>query len=141
MQAGKLIKDKINQALYILPALKLVWQSSPKLTAVRAVTLIFQGVLPLVSLFLLKLIIDQIAQSITVSNRSAAFEHALFFLLLLGGVMLLTSAFTTLSDVVSTAQTQRPSLLQQTWSTTRMLSTMTRFNGRSKKLHFGLIRF
>jgi ATP-binding cassette, subfamily B, bacterial len=107
MQAGKLIKAKINQALYILPALKLVWQSSPKWTAVRAATLIFQGVLPLVSLFLLKLIIDQIAQSITVSNRSAAFEHALFLLLLLGGVMLLASAFTTLSDVASTAQTQR----------------------------------
>jgi ATP-binding cassette, subfamily B, bacterial len=107
MRLGSRIKTQLTQALHLLPALKLVWQSSPKWTAVRAITLIFQGVLPLVSLFLLKLIIDQIAQSITVLNRNAAFDRALFLLLLLGGVMLVTSAFTTLSEVVSTAQTQR----------------------------------
>jgi ATP-binding cassette, subfamily B, bacterial len=107
MWSGRRIKTQITQALHLLPALKLVWQSSPKWTTVRVITLVFQGVLPLISLFLLKLIIDQIALSIAVSNRAAAFENALFLLIMLGGVMLLMSVFTTLSEVVSAAQTQR----------------------------------
>ncbi|WP_404787079.1 ABC transporter ATP-binding protein [Altericista sp. CCNU0014] len=107
MRPGSRIKTQLTQALHLLPALKLVWQSSPRWTAVRAITLVVQGVMPLVSLFLLKLVIDQIALSIAVVDRSAAFDRALFLLLLLGGAMLLTSVCTTLSEVVSAAQAQR----------------------------------
>ncbi len=66
-----------------------------------------QGVLPLISLYLLKLIIDQIAVSLTAVNKAVAFEHALFLLILSGCVMLITSVFTSLAELVNAAQTYR----------------------------------
>jgi ATP-binding cassette, subfamily B, bacterial len=101
------MRQRITQAFHLLPALRLVWQSSPQWAAARIFVLSLQGILPLLSLFLLKLIIDQIAVSLTAANKSAAFEHALFLLILSGCVMLLTSVFTSLAEVVNTAQTYR----------------------------------
>jgi ATP-binding cassette, subfamily B, bacterial len=107
MRAGRTLRQRITQAFHLLPALRLVWQSSPKWTIARLLVLSFQGVLPLLSLFLLKLIIDQIAVSLTAANKSVAFEQALFLLILSGCVMLLTSVFTSLAEVVNAAQTYR----------------------------------
>jgi ATP-binding cassette, subfamily B, bacterial len=101
------IRTQVTQALHLLPAFRLVWQSSPRWTIARAFTLVLQGLLPLVSLFLLKLIIDQISASAAVADKSAAFHQALLLLLLLGVVLLVSSAVATLSELVSTAQTQR----------------------------------
>ncbi len=107
MRAGRNLRQRITQAFHLLPALRLVWQSSPQWAAARVFVLSLQGILPLLSLFLLKLIIDQIAVSLTAANKSAAFEHALFLLILSGCVMLLTSVFTSLAEVVNAAQTYR----------------------------------
>lgn len=97
----------MTQVLHLLPAFKLAWQSSPRWMSARVVILVLQGVLPLVSLFLLKLIIDQIALSAVSTDKAAAFQQALMLLLGLGGVMLFSSAVASLSELVNTAQTQR----------------------------------
>jgi ATP-binding cassette, subfamily B, bacterial len=97
----------MTQVLHLLPAFKLAWQSSPRWMSARVVILVLQGVLPLVSLFLLKLIIDQIALSAVSTDKAAAFQQALTLLLGLGGVMLFSSAVASLSELVNTAQTQR----------------------------------
>jgi ATP-binding cassette, subfamily B, bacterial len=107
MRAGKKLKTQVTQALHLLPAFKLVWQSSPRWMIARAITLLLQGVLPLVSLFLLKLIIDQIALSTAATDKAAAFQQALLLLLALGGVMLLSSTVASIAELVNTAQTQR----------------------------------
>jgi ATP-binding cassette subfamily B protein len=101
------LRRKATQAFHLLPVLQLIWQSSPRWTAARAVVLVVQGILPLLSLFLLKLIIDQVVASLQAPDRVLAFQQALFLLLLLGFVMLLISALTSLSELVSAAQTQR----------------------------------
>lgn len=97
----------MTQALHLLPAFKLVWKSSPRWMIARVITLTLQGVLPLVSLFLLKLIIDQIAVSTAAADKAIAFQQALVLLLGLGGVMLLSSAVASIAELVNTAQTQR----------------------------------
>jgi ATP-binding cassette, subfamily B, bacterial len=107
MRAGKKLKTQMTQALHLLPAFKLVWQSSPRWMIARAITLLLQGILPLVSLFLLKLVIDQVALSTAATDKTAVFQHALLLLLLLGGVMLLSSAVASIAELVNTAQTQR----------------------------------
>jgi ATP-binding cassette subfamily B protein len=107
MQALQKIRQRITKAFHLLPALRLVWQSSPQWTVARVVVLSLQGVLPLISLYLLKLIIDQIAVSLTAANKAVAFEHALFLLILSGCVMLVTSVFTSLAELVNAAQTYR----------------------------------
>lgn len=106
MRAGNL-RTRLAQALHLLPAFKLVWQSSPRWMVARVFTLALQGVLPLVSLFLLKLIIDQISTSVGAADKAAAFHHALMLLLLLGFVMLTMSAVTSLAVLTSSAQAQR----------------------------------
>ena len=107
MGAVKRLRTQIAQALHLLPAFKLVWQSSPRWMIARIAVLVFQGVLPLASLYLLKLVIDQVALSTTAVDKSAAFQQVLLLLLLLGGVMLLASVITSIAELVSTAQTQR----------------------------------
>lgn len=107
MQAARALRHRMTQAFHLLPALRLVWQSSPQWTLARVLVLSLQGVLPLLSLFLLKLIIDQIAVSLSAADKSAAFEHALFLLILSGCVMLITSLFTSLAEVVNAAQSYR----------------------------------
>jgi ATP-binding cassette, subfamily B, bacterial len=107
MRAGKKLKTQMTQALHLLPAFKLVWQSSPRWMIARAIALLLQGVLPLVSLFLLKLIIDQVASSTAAIDKTVAFQHALLLLLTLGCVMLLSSAVASVAELVNTAQTQR----------------------------------
>ncbi len=107
MHLGRKLKRKLAQPLHLLPALKLVWQSSPYWTVARIGVLVLQGILPLASLFLLKLIIDQVALSLTLPDKAAAFQQALGLLLLSGAVMLLTSLFNALSDLVNAAQSQR----------------------------------
>jgi ATP-binding cassette, subfamily B, bacterial len=107
MQVGRRLRNKLTQTLHLLPALKLVWQSSPRWTIARAIVLVLQGILPLVSLVLLKLIIDQIALSLTSPDKNAAFGHALSLLILSGFVMLLTSVFASVAEFVSSAQAQR----------------------------------
>jgi ATP-binding cassette, subfamily B, bacterial len=107
MQAGRTLRQRILQTFHLLPTLRLVWQSSPKWAVARVFVLSLQGVLPLLSLFLLKLIIDQIAVGLSAADKSAAFEQALFLLILSGCVMLLTSLFTSLADLVNAAQSYR----------------------------------
>ncbi|HEY9827198.1 MAG TPA: ABC transporter ATP-binding protein, partial [Stenomitos sp.] len=107
MSAGRKLQAKLVQSFHLLPALRLVWQSSPRWTVARGFVLILQGILPLISLFLLKLIIDQIAVSLSAVDKNAAFHQALILLIMLGCVMLLNSAFSSLSELVSAAQAQR----------------------------------
>jgi ATP-binding cassette, subfamily B, bacterial len=107
MQAVRKLRQRMTQAFHLLPALRLIWQSSPQWTVARVFVLSLQGVLPLVSLFLLKLVIDHIAVSLTAVNKSAAFEHALFLLIVSGCVMLVTSLFASLAELVNAGQAFR----------------------------------
>lgn len=69
MKAGKSLRYKIQHSLRILPALRLVWNSSPRLTIALVALLVIQGLLPLLSLYLTKLIVDTIAASVNVADK------------------------------------------------------------------------
>ena len=58
MQPAKTIKEKIRHSLHLERALRLVWQSAPGWTAANFGLILIQGLLPLVSLYLMKLIVD-----------------------------------------------------------------------------------
>ena len=107
MSAGKTLKSKIRQTLRLLPALRLVWRSSPRWTVARVVLLVVQGLLPLASLYLTKLIIDKVAASPTITDKGASFRQVAFFLSLFIAVTLISTLCTSLADLVNTAQSQR----------------------------------
>jgi len=107
MQVGKIFKSKIQQTFNLLPALRLIWQSSPGWTIVRLVLLILQGILPLFSLYLTKLIIDTVTDSLTVADKTTIFRQVLFLLILAGTVTILTTICKSVSELVSVAQNQK----------------------------------
>src|SRR5215471_10688629 len=75
--------------------LKFIWQSAPGLTLATVALTVIQSVLPLLGLYLTKLILDNIAVGMNVSAGPAAFKHISFLLLLLAAVFLLERAVST----------------------------------------------
>lgn len=91
----------------LLPALRLVWESSPVWTLARLTLLLVQGLLPLGSIYLAKLIVDQVAVNLTSNNPELAFQNILPLLLMAAGLMLVTTLCLSLSEFVNTLQAQR----------------------------------
>ncbi|NET61102.1 MAG: ABC transporter ATP-binding protein [Symploca sp. SIO2E6] len=107
MPVGKILNIQLQETLHFLPALRLVWQSTPVWTMARVVLLIIQGVLPLGSLYLTKLLVDTITDSFTIADKTIVIREVTLLVVLAGGVVLLTTLSTSLADLVSTAQSQR----------------------------------
>src|SRR5438046_3125332 len=99
MRAGKNIKQKIQQTLHLLPALRLVWQSSPGWTIARIVLLVIQGILPVISIYLTKLIIDAVVANLNVADKTVAFRNVILWVILAGVVTLVSSICSSLTEL------------------------------------------
>ncbi|NBD31960.1 MAG: ATP-binding cassette domain-containing protein [Cyanobacteria bacterium] len=73
----------------------------------RSLLLILQGILPLLSIYLAKLIVDTLTASLTNGNQSATLSSILLWLALAGGVTLLMTLCNSLSTFVQTAHSLR----------------------------------
>lgn len=88
---------------YIYQSLQFVWQSSKKWTILLLITQILQALLPLVSLYLIKLIVD----SVTIfSDTHTDFRGVLPYLLMFGGVQLLLAILQNYQQLISETQQQ-----------------------------------
>lgn len=88
-------------------ALRVVWQSSRKWTIARFVLILLQSLLPLISLYLMKLIIDTVMSKEQLTMD--VFPDVRNYLILFGIVLLLQAAATTLTQLVTDAQQQKVS--------------------------------
>ncbi|MEC4896288.1 MAG: ABC transporter ATP-binding protein [Oscillatoria sp. PMC 1051.18] len=102
----KLIQ-KIKQSIRIFPALRLVWQSSPRWTIIRLILLVIQSILPLIGLYLTKLIVDTIAASLATTDKNLVWEQVIFLLILIALVTLATNFCNSLAELVNIAQAQK----------------------------------
>ncbi|MGH7553251.1 MAG: ABC transporter ATP-binding protein [Longimicrobiales bacterium] len=94
-------------AVSLLPlrrTLAMIFRAAAGLTVTRIVLLVLQGVLPLVALYLMKLIVDAVQAAIG-SNDASAFRHIAWLIAIAGGVALATAAIRALASLVSDAQT------------------------------------
>lgn len=107
MQAGIVLKHRLQSTLHLLPALKLVWQSAPGWTIARIVLIFVQGSLPLALLYLTKLIVDTVSTSLTQLDKSAIFHQAAIYLCLFVIATLGILLCNVLAELVNTAQSQR----------------------------------
>lgn len=98
------LREKIINILSLKRALSLVWQSAPGWTLISAFLVVLQGSLPLVSLYLMKLIVDSVTAGVASSDKEAAFGHILFLISLAAGAAFLTVLNRTVLNVVSEAQ-------------------------------------
>lgn len=100
----KTIRVKIWQALSLGRALRLVWQSGSVWVLGRGLLLVVQGVLPLVTLYLMKLIVDAVNAGLKAPDKDATFMQAAFLLGIAGLVSLIGDLFTSLNSLVAEAQ-------------------------------------
>ena len=85
-------------------ASRLVWRSGPCLTILSLVLVVMQSVLPLLGLYLLKLIVDEVSTGLAASAKTASFSGITYLIFLSGCVVLIDRVLGTLSSLVATAQ-------------------------------------
>ncbi|MEB3119997.1 MAG: ABC transporter ATP-binding protein [Snowella sp.] len=98
------LKDKIRQALRLRLALKLIWQSSPTWTIARLILLTIQSILPLLSLYLMKVIIDTVAASL--NTKTTALSQIFLLIALTGLINLIIALSSSLTELINTTQTE-----------------------------------
>ena len=107
MKLSQSLKEKIKVAVRFVPALRLVWQSSHFWTIFRTILVIFQGILPLVSIYLSKLIIDRVTTQLDTTNPIGVFREILPLLILAGVITIVVTLCTSLTELVNTAHSQK----------------------------------
>ena len=107
MGASQIIKEKIQSALLFIPALRLVWQSSRGWTIARIILVIIQGIIPLASIYLAKLIIDTVTTNLNTVDKIAVFRQVLPLLLIAGLITIITTLCQSLTELVNTAHSQK----------------------------------
>jgi ATP-binding cassette subfamily B protein len=100
------LKVQMQQIFKLGRALRLVWQSEPRLALASGLLLVVQGTLPLLSLYIMKLAIDAVNASLSAPNRQAAFSQVAWFIGLLGAVALVAALCRSFSRLVREAQTE-----------------------------------
>ena len=98
-----MLRDSLAQLSYWPRTLRLIWGSAPRWTIAWAVLLVVQGVLPAVSVFLTKLLVDNLAVTV---GSGGGWEHmrpVLVLVALTAGVMILSEALQSLNDWIRTA--------------------------------------
>jgi len=105
------LHTKLKNALRIDRALKFVWQAGPGWTLVSGFFVVIQGALPLLSLYLLKLIIDSVSKTIPfagvpdpASQSFHGFSPVVCYIALAGGAGLLTAICSFFSEYAKKAQ-------------------------------------
>ncbi|UCD84933.1 MAG: ABC transporter ATP-binding protein [Deltaproteobacteria bacterium] len=87
-------------------ALRLVWRSGPGWTVASVLLLTVQGILPLLTLYFMKLVIDAIAAGLTAPDKGEVFWQAALWIGLMGAVALLGVLLSSLADIVGETQGQ-----------------------------------
>jgi ATP-binding cassette subfamily B protein len=85
----------------------MVWQSAPGWTLANLFLTLIQGLLPLVALFLLKLIVDEVTAGLAAPDKTLALQKTAILILLAGLAALISSGCRGLADYIREAQSQR----------------------------------
>jgi len=100
----------MHKRFHFLPqlvrTLRFVWESSHTWTLASSVLVLTQGILALLTLYLMKLIVDALAVNLSVPNQTVTFDSIIFLLVLSGVVSLVNSGCNTLADLFSSIQAQ-----------------------------------
>jgi ATP-binding cassette subfamily B protein len=106
MRTNKALKLKIQRALRLGRALRLVWESGSGWTIASVAVLVVQAILPLLSFYLMKLVVDAVTTGIATSDKGAAFGQVAFLIGLAGIVTLVSHLCGSIEELVSEAQAQ-----------------------------------
>lgn len=101
-RAPRTLRARLRETMRVGPALKLIWESAPRWTVVSAALVVVQSVLPLAALYLMKLVVDGVAEAAT--GGADGFGRILLLIGLVALVGLLTAGARSLAALASEAQ-------------------------------------
>lgn len=98
------IKSRIKNALRIDRAFLLVWKASRKWTILSIFLTVIQGIIPLLTLYIMKLIVDTIAYAVQSGDASGSLRRAMYLIIAATFVAVAQSAIRLLGSYVLEAQ-------------------------------------
>ena len=81
--------------------MRFVWQSAKGWTIANGVLIVVQGVLPLLPLYLMKLMVDAVTAGVAAPDKGVAFRHVLLLVGFMGAVTLFASLIRSIAGLVS----------------------------------------
>jgi ATP-binding cassette subfamily B protein len=106
MKSEESLKHRIKYALRLQHAIRLVWHCAPGLTTVSYVLAVSQGLLPLFTLYLMKLIVDAVTAGLASPDKGQAFRHIALYIGLWALVAVVGVFLRSLAERVGDAQAQ-----------------------------------
>ncbi|MBC7813254.1 MAG: ABC transporter ATP-binding protein [Burkholderiales bacterium] len=97
---------RLRETLHIQRALRLVWDSGPGWTIANLIIIVGQSILPLVSLYLTKLMVDAISAAVSAPPETRSFEPIVALVVLVGLAAIIDSVLSSVASLISEAQTQ-----------------------------------
>ncbi|OIP04892.1 MAG: hypothetical protein AUJ97_02125 [Bacteroidetes bacterium CG2_30_32_10] len=92
---------------YIQSAFKLVWNSASKWTIVYAILTLLQSILPIVFIYLMKIIIDNVTLAIAAIDKQEAINKLIFIIILTGMVYFINAIVNSYSTLVREYQNKQ----------------------------------
>ncbi len=99
-------RDLKARCSYLLQTLHLVWNAARGWTAAWAVLLVLQGLLPVVTVYLTRLLVDSLVAAVNAGGSWETIRPALLYIGVMAGVALLTELLYGISDWIHTAQSE-----------------------------------
>src|SRR5450759_3449573 len=97
-------KLKIQRTLQFKRAFSFVWQSAKGWTIANGVLLVVQGVLPLLPLYLMKLMVDAVTAGLVAPDKGVAFRPVVFLIVLMAAVALFSALTSSIAGLVGQGQ-------------------------------------
>jgi ATP-binding cassette subfamily B protein len=98
------VKLKIQRTLQLKRALRFVWQSAKGWTIANGVLLVVQGVLPLLPLYLMKLMVDAVTAGLVAPDKGVVFRQVVFLIVLMAAVTLFSALTRSIAGLVNQGQ-------------------------------------
>ena len=96
-------RARLKNALHIGGAVRLVWGAAPGWTVLNAAMAVVQGILPLLSVYLMKLIVDAVTHGVASADHAAAFRKAAVYIALAAATGFIVTLMRSLGALVSEA--------------------------------------
>jgi ATP-binding cassette subfamily B protein len=97
-------RQRIEAALRLGRALRLVWRAAPGWTLANMALVLVQGMLPLAALYVMKRILDAVAAAVGAPGRPEFIQAVWLWILVAGGVALVTVLARLVGEYVTEAQ-------------------------------------
>jgi ATP-binding cassette subfamily B protein len=94
------IKNKLRHTVRLDRAIRFVWQAGPAWFICSSMLVLLQGALPLVAIYLMKLIVDSVTSSFGANDSATALREVLFYIAIAGGVAIFQAFVQSMSNVV-----------------------------------------